>query len=60
MVTVWGERFENTRARKLLATFFFSLRLCLGVYKRIEWNDYKEIEMNLMYLSKGNEWKIME
>ena len=34
------------------------VRLRLGVYKRMEWNDHKEwkkIEWNEMYLSKGNE-----
>ena len=25
MATIWGERFENTKARKLLATFSFLL-----------------------------------
>ena len=41
----------------------FHFRLCLGVYK--EWNgmiirEWKGIEWNGMYLSKGKEWKIME
>ena len=26
----------------------------------MEWNDYKGMEWNRMYLSKGNEWKRME
>ena len=27
---------------------------------RMKWNNHKEMEMNEMYLSKGNEWKRME
>ena len=39
------------------------LRPRLGVYngrKGIEWNDHKGMERNGMYLSKRQEWKIME
>ena len=32
-----------------------ALRLHLGVYKEIEWNDHKGMEWNGMYLSKGKE-----
>ena len=36
------------------------LRLRLGVYKGMKWNDHKGMESNGMYVSKGNEWKRME
>ena len=36
------------------------LMLHLRVNKEMKWNNYKGIEWNWMYLSKGNEWKKME
>ena len=36
------------------------LKLRLGVHKRMEWNDYKGMKQNGMYLSKGEEWKRMK
>ena len=29
-------------------------------WKRMEWNDHKEMEKNGMYLSKRKEWNDME
>ena len=37
-----------------------TLRLCLEIYKWMEWKYHKRMERNGMYLSKGKEWKIME
>ena len=36
------------------------LQTPFGVHKRIEWNDYKGMKQNGMYLSKGEEWKKMK
>ena len=41
----------------------FRLRICLRVHKRMdkmERNNHKGMELNGMYLSKGNEWKRKE
>ena len=37
-----------------------TLRLRLRVHKGMKLNDYKRMEWNGMYLSKGKEWNEME